>query len=133
MGQSTCTACGSGKYNPYTESISEDACVTCEVGYTSTEGSSICSPCAPGFYREASQSSCTPCAAGKYSSSYGSSSKSYCFDCPLGSSNPYVGQSSCALCLAGTFANTTGLAYCHACGSSSYSVAGATKCDSCSS
>ncbi len=132
-GQTKCVPCPKNTYNSYSESISEDACLACASGYTSTEGASECSPCSPGFYRESDQTSCTPCDAGKYSSSYGATSSDSCQACPLGSANPYVGQSSCSLCQPGLFGNETGLSYCFSCPSSTFSVAGAVTCDTCSS
>ena len=95
---SACTPCLAGTFNPSTGRAS---CLSCFAGGYSGSGQSECTPCAAGSYQSSpGQSACTPCAAGSYQFDLG---KSVCDPCPAGSYCPVVGLSAGSPCQQGNY------------------------------
>ena len=142
-GATSCTACGA---NQYTTSNSATSCLTlpsnavlnaagtgyaCSSNYYNSNGTCLSPPpnatvnssgtgyiCGTGFY--GTGTACAPLPSNATANSSGTG-----FTCPVGYSQSTTG---CTQCLAGTYNNVAGATSCSACGSSSYSAAGASNC-----
>jgi hypothetical protein len=99
IGQTLCSPCVPGKYQPNT---GRDACIDCETGkYVAANGSiaeTVCTSCDAGRCKGVGIQSCTLCAPGQYQTSTGSTE---CIDCPPGTYYDSEGAISCVVCAAG--------------------------------
>ncbi|ESO89533.1 hypothetical protein LOTGIDRAFT_234340 [Lottia gigantea] len=85
--------------NEEVRQISQDytGCVTCPLGYYSTDGR-LCIKCLPGFYRDQNLQSCVPCLSNSRNQTEGASSIHECYSlCPMGM-NSNSGRSPCSQC-----------------------------------
>ncbi len=159
-GNSVCSKCSAGKFNPDLRSDSVDSCRICEVAkYTATSGESACTDCTLGTWsntsESASEENCQKCLAGKYSDTelsttqdnckncgYGKYSligSATCTDCRAGTFNQKAGQSTCKNCSAGWFVDYKGAHSCKSvgtpqdnrCEKGTFSLSGASACSSC--
>eukprot|EP00201_Polytomella_parva_P009284 CAMPEP_0175067188 /NCGR_PEP_ID=MMETSP0052_2-20121109/16948_1 /TAXON_ID=51329 ORGANISM="Polytomella parva, Strain SAG 63-3" /NCGR_SAMPLE_ID=MMETSP0052_2 /ASSEMBLY_ACC=CAM_ASM_000194 /LENGTH=536 /DNA_ID=CAMNT_0016334019 /DNA_START=580 /DNA_END=2187 /DNA_ORIENTATION=+ len=116
-GQTACTPCGLGYYQP---SSGTDTCIACAAGtYADVTGLAKCKLCQAGREQPGTgQPTCAQCDAGYYSS-YGSA---LCTACPTGSITPKPGTSRCTTCPPGFYANLPSAAFaCRACPAGYYS------------
>ena len=128
-GQSECTPCPSGTFNPSRGSNASSACTLCVAGtFNPSTGSSSCSSCSAGSSSGSGQSECTNCTAGTFNPSKGSPS---CSSCASGSYSG-SGQSECKLCAAGSYQSLPGQSACTPCAAGSYQFdLGKSVCDPC--
>ena len=105
--------CPAGRYNPYPQSSSFDACLPCSRGTYSFDvgwAYPLCfGTCVAGKYGIAvgattESSACAQCQAGTFSSVPGSSA---CQPCSLGTFAPVNGTSQCLPCAAGRYSGTS--------------------------
>ncbi len=131
-GQSECTPCPSGTFNPSKGSTASSACTPCLAGtFNPSTGTSSCYSCARGSYSGSGQSECTPCLAGTFNPSWGSGVSSACTPCLAGTFNPSTGRSSCSSCAAGSYSGS-GQLECTPCAAGSYqSDLGKSVCTPC--
>jgi hypothetical protein len=98
-GQTSCTLCALGKYQP---STGRSSCIDCEAGkYVASTGSiaeTACTSCDAGRFKDVGSNSCTLCAAGQYQTSTGSTE---CISCSPGRYYDSEGAISCTECAAG--------------------------------
>jgi methionine-rich copper-binding protein CopC len=130
-GQSECTGCETGEYQPDSE---QQQCLKCPAGSVSTaSASSGCTPCDSGRYANASGLSiCEPCAAGKISVKNGTVGPTECSDCPIGQFAGDVGSFVCSACTVGRFGTGLGAGTCQACPPGTYQdEAGTSFCKDC--
>jgi hypothetical protein len=103
----SCSLCPSGYYSTVLNATSQQSCIACPVGLTSSGGASTCASCQVGQYINGN-SECTSCPAGYFSIT--------------------ANSSSCDSCPSGTFAESTNSSYCSVCAAGKYSPAGSTAC-----
>ena len=133
-GQSKCTPCPAGGFQP---SVGSKSCLLCPAGKYSAfapSGSTSCAPCALGHFSVGrGRGACTGCAAGRYGD--GTSLSASCTGpCPKGKYSA-KGAQRCAGCPRGHFASKSGSAECVPCASgrfAPYVYTGSTQCSLCS-
>ncbi len=81
--ETSCTACGAGKYGVVPGQTAEASCTACGAGkYRVETGGSACTPCSEGKYGVATgqntEASCTACGTGKYAARAGSTTCTAC-------------------------------------------------------
>ena len=126
--QTTCTACGPGKF---VATKGASACAACPAGKRSAgvQGSTSCEDCVAGRISSVEASvDCTNCSAGTVAPSAG---LPLCSPCPVATTS-IQGATSCTRCSAGTFSTTTGAPSCTQCPKGRYSeTSGLTTCKEC--
>lgn len=120
-GQSSCTNCNAGKASDEVAATAESVCVSCNVGYFSTDGASVCSACGVGKYQNAvGQNKCKNCIPGKASDAVAATAESFCISCNAGFFAASFGQSSCNQCGFGQYQEETAKSSCKACGAGKF-------------
>ena len=92
--QRRCQGCSAGRYG---EAAGLSACVACEPGKTSAEGSVFCENCAVGKSTEsrAGEAKCSDCSRGTFAEH---TEQSACARCPIGTFQPLSGETTCTSC-----------------------------------
>ena len=119
MGESACTSCATGSYQPvrsancqlcpagkFSSFNGSVLCFDCALGqYSDADGAAACTACAPGtFASNAGSTECSLCALGGYCEDAGAASSLVFQQCAAGTFNPDRGSSSvddCQQCAAG--------------------------------
>ena len=116
-GQTNCSVCGPGTYQPFTGVVFEWWCGGCPAGTFSTAIGAV------------SAATCQPCSAGRYTDVDGNTS---CSLCPIGKYAPVAGANQCYSCMSGTYSNSTGSSECTPCAvGQSLAAVGGASCNSC--
>ena len=102
-GSTGCYACPAGSYNTQ---YGMETCYLCDTGYSSDEGAVACSACAAGTY------------AGVYDNYWGGLPT--CYNCPIGTYNPYTASTTCYYCADG-YSSNPGARSCFPCAAGMYS------------
>ena len=128
VGRSSAVA---GGLTAITLAAGQTACSVCNAGtYQPAKGQSSCLACEPGTYSPVPESTeCLECKAGTYAALTQSTT---CLDCPLGKVASSDAASACTECDPGSFANSTGLSECFTCEPGKYQPdRGASDCKPC--
>jgi len=139
--QSTCSECSDGTYAPE-GSTGCETCTTCNPGHFITEActnstDTQCGECDAGYYQgNSNEESCTECTEGVNWSEEGATECETCTVCQPGH---YVSRNcttiidtQCTECLSGTYATDTDELECLTCEAETWSRAGASECETCS-
>jgi len=98
-GQTLCTSCAAGKYQP---STGRGECIDCIAGkYVASTGNTVdtaCTYCGTGRYTEGGSGFCLQCPRGQYQDVTGSTE---CIDCAAGYYMATEGATVCSQCSAG--------------------------------
>ena len=134
-GQTNCSVCGAGTYQPFTGVVFKWWCGGCRAGTFSTAlgavSAATCQPCDAGFYTDVDgNTSCSMCPVGKYSPVAGAN---LCYSCMSGTYSNSSGSSECTPCAVGKSLASVGGASCNSCGPGEFQFReGAAACIPCS-
>ena len=122
-----------------------DVCQECTSGYyKNIEGNATCSPCLNGSYSSAASSACMLCPNHTSSprasatvldcrcnAGFSGTNGGPCVACAPGTFKAIAGPSAPMPCSAGTYSNTSGMSFCHACAPFSDSGPGSNRTTDC--
>jgi len=138
--QSSCTDCGDGEW-AIEGSTGCETCTTCNPGHYISEActnatDTQCSECDAGYYAGSSnEESCTECTEGVNWSEDGATECETCTVCQPGHyitrNCTTIIDTQCTECLSGTYATDTDELECLTCADETWSLAGASECETC--